>query len=323
MDSIKVGVIGAGIMGKNHIRLTSEIPGFELIGIFDTNPEARLVAENYGVRYFSELDELFSSVDAVIIASPSSTHLPIALCAAEKGLHALVEKPLGLDAEEAATLCEAFQKSKTVLAAGHVEQFNPVVLEAEKILKNEVVIAINTRRFSPKDSRINDADVLQDLLIHDLDIIINSLNKSQIKKLYANGRTAYNKELVDYAHSLLEFEDGMLATVEASRTTEDKVRDIDIHTTNSYIRMDLLNKTLLITRRTNYKLDTGYNPVYRQENITEKVFIPIVEPLRAELLDFLDSIRNNRQPRTDGAKALYVLKIIDEMKAKIYHFGGK
>jgi len=322
MDNIKIGVIGAGNMGKNHIRLTSEIPGFELIGIFDTNPEAGLVAEKYGVRYFSDLNELFSSVEAVIIASPSSTHLPIALCAAEKGLHTFVEKPLGLNAKEATTLCEAFQKSKSVLAVGHVEQFNPVVLEAEKILKNEEVIVINTRRFSPKDTRINDADVLQDLLIHDLDIILNSLNKSPIKKLYANGRTVYNKVLVDYVHSILEFEDGMLATVEASRTTEDKVREIDIHTANSFIRMDLLNKTLLITRRTNYKLDTGYSPTYRQENITERVFIPMVEPLRAELLDFLDCIRNNRQPCTDGVKALYVLKIIDEMKAKIYHLEG-
>jgi len=320
MNNIKIGVIGAGNMGKNHIRLTSEIPGFELIGIFDTNPEARLIAEKYGIRYFTELDELFSSAEAVIIASPSSTHLKIALCAAEKGLHTLVEKPLGLNAKEAAILCDAFQKSKTVLAVGHVEQFNPVVSEVEKILKNEVMIAVNARRFSPKDTRINDADVLQDLLIHDLDIILNSLNKSQIKKLYANGRTAYNKDLVDYAHSLIEFEDRMLATVEASRTTEDKVREIDIHTTNSFIRMDLLNKTLLITRRTNYKLDTGYSPTYRQENIIERVFIPIVEPLRAELLDFLDCIRNNRQPRTDGAKALYALKIIDEMKAKIYKF---
>lgn len=321
MENIKIGVIGAGNMGRNHIRLTAEIPEFELIGIFDTNRETKRVAEQYNVQYFPELDELLSSVQAVVIASPSSTHLQTALRVSEKGLHALVEKPLGLDSQDAKAICDAFQKSKTVLAVGHVERFNPVVSEVEKMIESEKIIAINTRRFSPKDTRINDADVLQDLLIHDLDIVLNGLNKSKIKKLHANGRTAYNERLVDYVHSIVEFENGVLATLEASRTTEDKIREINIHTVNSFIRMDLLNKTLTITRRTNYKLDMGYNPTYRQENITEKVFIPMVEPLRAELLNFAESIRNTHPPRAGGEKALYVLSVIDEMKKQIYTEG--
>jgi len=318
MKGIRIGVIGAGSMGKNHIRLTSEIPSFDLIGIYDTDPKVKRIAEQYNVEYFSEIHALFSSVEAVVIASPSSVHAKTAIQAAENGLHALVEKPLGLGSAEAAEICEAFQKSKKVLAVGHVERFNPVVSEVEKIIEREEVLAINTRRFSPKDLRINDSDVIQDLLIHDLDIVLNGLNKSKIKKLYANGRTAYNESLVDYAHSIIEFEDGVLATLEASRTTEDKVRDINIHTANSFIRMDLLNKTLMITRKTSHTLDTWYSPTYRQENITEKVFIPIIEPLRAELLDFADCIQNGQIPLTDGAKAFYVLQIIDEMQKQIY-----
>ena len=318
MEKIKVGVIGAGNMGKNHIRLTSELPDFELVGIYDNSENAEQIARQYGTRFFSKPDELISSVDAVVIASPSSTHCPLALRAATAGLHTLVEKPLGLNSKEALEICDAFMKSQTVLVVGHVERFNPVVLEAEKLIEQEDVIAINTRRFSPKDLRINDADVVQDLLIHDLDIVVNCLNKSKIKKLNANGRTAYNERLVDYTHTIIEFENGILATLEASRTTEDKIRDIDIHTRSSYIRMDLLNKSLTITRRTNYKLDTGYSPAYRQENITEKVFIPMVEPLRAELQDFANCIKSGSIPRVGGGDALNVLQIIDDIKKQIY-----
>jgi predicted dehydrogenase len=318
MNAIKIGVIGAGNMGKNHIRLISEIPSFDFVGIYDTKPEAAEVAKNYDVCFFSEVDELLSRVEAVVIASPSSTHLDMAVKAAGEGLHALVEKPLGLNSKEARLICDAFDKSGTVLAVGHVERFNPVVLEVEKMIGHEEVIAINTRRFSPKNPRISDADVLQDLLIHDLDIVMNALNKSGIRQLYANGRTSFSKSHVDYTHSIIEFENGVLATLEASRTTEDKIREIDIHSANSFIRMDLLNKTLTITRSTNFKLDTGYNSTYRQDNITEKVFIQMVEPLRSELLDFYSSISGAGSPRISGEDALSVLKVVDDMSKQIY-----
>jgi len=319
MSAIKIGVIGAGSMGKNHIRLTSELSKFELVGIYDTNAETGKLAKEHGIRFFDDINILFSSVDAVVIASPSSTHCQLTIQAAKNGLHALVEKPLGLDSKEAKQICDAFKMSRTVLAVGHVERFNPVVLEVEKMLENEEVIAINAKRFSPKALRINDADVMQDLLIHDLDIVMSSLNGSKVKKIHANGRTAYNESLVDYVHSIIEFEDGVLATIEASRATEDKIRDIDIHTVNSFIRMDLLNKTLSVTRRSNYKLDTGYNPTYRMENIIEKVFIPMVEPLRAELLDFAECIQTGKEPRVSGKNALHVLGVIDEMSRQIYN----
>ena len=318
MSAIKIGVAGAGNMGRNHIRLTSELQAFDLVGIYDTRPEAASIAEQCNTQLFSDLDELFSSVEAVVIATPSSTHKQMAICAAEKGLHALVEKPLGLDFDEAMVINKAFKEANTVLAVGHVEQFNPVVLEVGKIMESEDIVAVNMRRFSPKDLRINDADVLQDLLIHDLDILLNCLNKTKVKRLHANGRTVYNEKLVDYVHTILEFEDGVLATIEASRATEDKIREIDIHTTNAFVRMDLLNKVLTITRRTNYKLDTNHSISYRQENITEKVFVPMVEPLRAELINFAECIRNASLPRTCGESACYVLGVVDEMKKQIY-----
>jgi len=318
MSQIKTGIIGFGNMGKNHVRLVSEINDFNLIGVYDNDPVKTSAAEHYSFKFFSTVNELFSSVEAVIIASPSSTHHKLALEAAKTGLHTLVEKPLGVDSKEAVEICNAFKETQSVLAVGHVERFNPVILEVEKLLEHEEVIAVNIRRFSPRDERINDVDVVQDLLIHDLDIVINCLNRSGIKRLHANGRTAYNEYFVDYAHALIEFNDGVLATLEASRVTEDKVRDIDIHTRNSFIRMDLLHRTVTITRRTNCKLDTGYSPTYRQENIIEKVFIQMVEPLRAELIDFAKCIKTGSKPRVTGEDACYALEIIDKIKQQIY-----
>jgi predicted dehydrogenase len=318
MNPIKTGIIGFGNMGKNHVRLVSEINEFDLIGIYDNDPAKSPGPERDNFKFFSTAGELFSSAEAVIIASPSSTHHRLALEAAKHGLHVLVEKPLGIDYKEAIEIRDAFNAGNSVLAVGHVERFNPVILEVEKLLEHEEIIAINTRRFSPRDIRIKDVDVVQDLLIHDLDIVVNCLNRSGIKRLHANGRTSYSEYYVDFAHALIEFEDGVLATLEASRATEDKVRDIDIHTQNSFIRMDLLNRTVTITRRTNYKLDTGYSPTYRQENIIERVFIQMTEPLRAELIDFAKCIRTGSEPRVTADDACYVLKFIDKIKQQIY-----
>ena len=318
MNAIDIGIIGAGNMGKNHIRLTSEMPEFRLVGIFDPGQNTQDLAEQYGIARFQSVEKLMDRVQAVVIACPSSLHYETALLAASHGIHALVEKPLSLNEKDAQSIKEKFDESGKLLAVGHVERFNAVVTEAVKLIEDEEVVAINARRFSPVDLRINDSDVVQDLMIHDLDILVNILNKSPVKKTQAFGRPVYNKEFIDYATALLEFENGVLASVSASRTTEDKVRAIDIHTRSSYVRMDLLDKTLNITRRTSYKLDTGHNIAYKQENIIERVYIPLVEPLRAELANFAFCINKNIKPSNDAASAIYTIRILDAIRGQIY-----
>jgi len=157
MAKIKIGVIGAGNMGRNHIRLVSEmVNDFEFKGVYDPAHERLKTVEIYNPTVFKTVESLMDSVDAVIIAAPSSLHLEIALKAAKHGLHALVEKPLALTASDASIISDAYSNTGKVLMVGHIERFNPVVAELQKIVKDEHIVAINMTRCSPKDKRISD-----------------------------------------------------------------------------------------------------------------------------------------------------------------------
>lgn len=313
---VKIGVIGTGNMGKNHVRITNEESAlFELVALHDANAEtAYNMAETFGVHHTKSIEELLGMVEAVVIAAPSSLHTEIALMAAQRGVHALVEKPLALTVADAEKICIAFAKAEKVLMVGHVERYNPVMIELQKILKNEQVIAIDAHRCSPFDGRISDADVISDLMIHDIDLLCNGLVQERIVKLQAHGKNVASKRNLDYVQALVDFDGGIMGSITASRITEDKIRTVDVHTRTAYIHADLLTRTLQIARRTNYSLDTGYAPTYRQENIIEKVMVPMFEPLKKELAIFADCIRNNRIPPTKGEDAVRSIDIATQIR---------
>ncbi len=317
--AVRIGIIGAGNMGRNHIRLTREMNNlFDFAGVFD--PDIQKI-KDLGLedKAFGSEEELIEKVDAVGIVAPSSLHKDIALKCAEKGRHALVEKPLALSKEDASEIVSAFEKTDKVLMVGHVERFNPVVIELEKILKNEDIVAVHIERCSSMDRRISDTDVIYDLMIHDIDILENGLmNGADVSRISAYGNKVYSPRFMDYVESVMQFEEGVVASVIASRTTEDKIRKVRIHCKNSYIDADLLNRTLNISRKTVLNLDVGYDPVYRQENIVEKVFISNEEPLKAELKHFHDCIVNGSVPKNNGASAVKSIGILDEIKQQIY-----
>lgn len=172
---IKVGIIGAGNMGKNHIRLTKEMHDiFDLCSVYDPDVKRLNDLLVTDIAALSE-DELIDKCDAVIIAAPSSLHKRIALKAAKAGKHLLVEKPLALSAEDAKEVVDAYKGTDKVLMVGHVERFNSAVLELEKILENEEIVAVNIERCSSMDTRIQDTDVVYDLMIHDVDILLNAI----------------------------------------------------------------------------------------------------------------------------------------------------
>lgn len=318
MEKIKIGVIGVGNMGKNHIRLALELNSiYDLVGVYDVNPE-RIRQIGYQGRIFNNVDSLLEAVDAVVIAVPSALHKDLALRAAQVGVHALVEKPLALSCNDARVINSAYENIDRVLMVGHVERFNPVVLELEKILDNEKIVAISIERCSPADLRISDTDVVYDLMIHDIDILINALNKSEAKRINAIGRTVYNEKNVDYAQSFITFENNILASVAASRTTEKKIRLVKIHCNDSFIEADLLHKTIMIYRKTKYKLDVGYSPLYRQESVVEEVFVPNTESLKNELMHFAMCIRKEAVCKTSGNASIKSLSVLDNIKDMIY-----
>lgn len=316
---IKIGIIGAGNMGKNHIRLARELNNeFDFIGVYDPD-EGRINTLGLSDYYFETEEALINAVDAVVIAAPSSLHKRIALKVAEAGKHLLVEKPIALSASDAQEVVDAFSGTTQVLQVGHVERFNPVVLELEKIIKNEDVVAVHIERCSSMDRRISDTDVVYDLMIHDVDILVNGLmSGAGITSIISQGAKVYSQHYMDYVESLLKFDNGVVASIVSSRTTESKIRRVQIHCRNSYIDADLLNRTLTISRKTTYNLDIGYDPVYRQENIVEKVFVSNEEPLRAELKHFHDCIVENKPAKTSGKTAVRSVAVLDTIKEQLY-----
>lgn len=316
---VKVGIIGAGNMGKNHIRLAREMNNdFDFVGVFDPD-ENRINTLGLSDCYFKTEEELIEAVDAVIVAAPSSLHKRLALKVAAAGKHLLVEKPIALSAADGQEIVEAFANTKQVLQVGHVERFNPVVLELEKIVSNEDVVAVHIERCSPMDRRISDTDVVYDLMIHDVDILVNGLmSGANVESVTSLGAKVYSDKFMDYVESMFKFDNGVIGSVVSSRTTESKIRRIQLHCRNAYIDADLLHRILTISRKTAYTLDIGYDPAYRQENVVEKVFVSNEEPLRAELKHFHDCIEESKPAKTSGKSAIKSVKVLDTIKEQIY-----
>lgn len=316
---IKVGIIGAGNMGKNHVRLAKELVNeFELIGVFDPSDEQIKVLGLEDIRY-TDQNALIEDADAIITAAPSFLHKDIALSVAEHNKHLLVEKPLALSAKDAEMVKNAFDETGKVLTVGHVERFNPVITELEKIVKKEKIIAVHIERCSSKDLRIKDTDVIYDLMIHDVDILMNSINPdAALTQLSCYGTRVYSPKYLDYVESIMEFNNGVIASIISSRATENKIRKIAIHCENAFIDADLLNRTLTISRKTDFTLDVGYSPVYKQENITERVFVSNEEPLKAELKDFHKCITTNSVPKNNAATALRSIRVLDSISDELY-----
>lgn len=314
---IKIGVIGTGNMGRNHVRILNEEKStFSLEAVYDKDTNTAVsVSEKYGgVKVTSSAEELLRCVDAVVVAVPSSFHKEVALKAAGMGVHTLVEKPLALNPEDAYKICGAFEKSGTVLMVGHVERYNPVVTELQNIINGESPIAFDIHRCSPFSPRISDSDVISDLMIHDIDIMCSGFNPVKIKRINAQGRSVFSSGL-DFVQTLIEFENGVLASITASRITQDKIRTIDVHAKEAFIHADLLSRAIQITRRTNYECGVCKTRMYEQDSIVEKVVVPSAEPLRAELLAFAGCINGGAKPLSGGKSSSYAVDIASRIRA--------
>lgn len=320
MRQLKIGVIGVGNMGKNHLRiLTEETSRFSVVGIYDVDfARAKKIAEQYGTIPFSNADALLKKVEAIVIAVPSSLHKELGLLAASYQVSALIEKPLAITSKDASELNRAFISCNCKLAVGHVERFNPVIVELKKILQHEEMIAIEVRRYSSFDGRIKDASVVEDLMIHDIDLVCNLMKGHQIVELSGFGQIIKSNSL-DFVHSMMKFDNGVQATVCASRVTEDKIRELHIHTRDSFIKADLLAKTLQISKRTNMIIDEGYESSYKQDGTIQKIFVPIIEPLRAELLSFYNAVVYDGCVETDGEMAANVISICENISQHAVH----
>jgi predicted dehydrogenase len=311
-NRIRVAVVGAGEFGRNHARVYRELPGAELAGIYDKNPErAKQIAAEFETKTFSSLEDLRGQVDAASVAVPTVDHASVGCKLLELGLDVLVEKPMASDLAEADALIEAAKKFARVLQVGHVERFNPAVIAVQPILNRPLFFEVH--RLGVFTPRSLDVDVIFDLMIHDLDILLTYVNEP-VTEVKAVGIPVLTDK-VDIAHARLEFAGGAVANITASRVSTERVRKMRFFQQHEYISLDYARRDAL---RVAVK-----KPGPQPEFAFEKLNAPAVEPLQAELEAFLDSIRTRQEPRTGGRAGRAALDLAQRVMTSIQEHGER
>jgi predicted dehydrogenase len=327
--TIRLGVVGTGSMGKNHARIFSEMPDAKFTAILDSREEtAREMSGKYGAIPFSDIAAFADAVDAVTIATPTVTHFEIAKALLERGKHVLVEKPFTETPEQARELCAIAQERKLVLQVGHIERFNPVMSALESRLTAPRFI--EATRLSPYPGRSLDVGVVLDVMIHDLEIILH-LVRSPWVQVDAVGVAILSKR-EDIANVRIRFENGCVANITASRISQEKVRKIRVFQPDAYLSLDYQKQDgyLLRVAREDEKESTFIGKLLGvaagstivtefagKRIVREPVAIEKDEPLKRELVSFVECARAGAQPKVTGHQATAALELALEITRKI------
>ncbi|MDZ4725229.1 MAG: Gfo/Idh/MocA family oxidoreductase [Leptospira sp.] len=304
---VRLGVIGTGHMGQYHVNVAKMLSDAELVGIFDaSNERATQIAEKHKTKAFNSETELLNAVDAVVIAAPTFLHHKIAKQALESNKHVLVEKPISQTVEEAKELVALANKNKLVLQVGHVERFNGAVLELGKIAEHPLLI--ESRRLAPYNSRIADVGVVLDMMIHDIDIVLN-LVKSEVVDVKAVGSSVVSKH-EDVASVVIRFANGCVASLNASRASQAKIRTLNISQKDSYVFLDFTNQEIELHRQASSTTQLGSGEIrYKQESIVEKIFVHKDNPLKQEHEHFINCIKGEVEPMVKGESDIRTLEV--------------
>ena len=319
MRPVKVGVIGIGNMGWHHARVLSLLKDADLVGVADPDGDrGALAVEQFGCRWFADYRTMLSEVEAVCIAVPTLLHHPVGLACLEAGLHVLIEKPIAASQDEATALIGAANDSGRLLQVGHIERFNPAFRELTKVVANEEVVVLEGRRHSPHADRANDVSVVLDLMIHDIDLVLELAQAPVVRLAAAGGRSADGP--IDYVNATLGFQNGVVASLTASKMSHRKIRSLSAHCRSSLVETDFLNHTLHIHRRAHewYSADHG-ELLYRNDGFIEEVSTTSIEPLYAELEHFLICVRGRETPAVDGLQASRALRLADLIEQAVEH----
>jgi UDP-N-acetylglucosamine 3-dehydrogenase len=298
-NTLRVGVVGVGVMGSNHARVLSELPGVKLIGVVDPDDKPRnRVAQALGCAAFTDLEAMLGAgIDAAIIAAPTQLHREIALECARHGIHILVEKPIASTIEEGRAIVAAAQRAGVTLMAGHVERFNPAVQSLKKAIQDQNILSIAITRVGPFPPRMSNVGVVIDLAVHDIDLI-RWFTDSEIVQIQPQTSSAIAAR-EDIA--LLQFRtaSGVLAHINTNWLTPFKARNIHIATRDKYLIADLL--TLQVTECFGFQPDGSYS--------MRHLSVGYAEPLRSELLAFINAVRTGTTPAVTGEEGVASLEI--------------
>jgi len=317
MGKLKIGVIGTGHLGKLHTKMFTEIENCELVGIYDSNSEqAKNVSEEFKVESLNSADELLGKVDAVSIAAITSAHYEIAKKSFEQGVHVFVEKPITATIPQAEELVKISNDKKLNLQVGHIERFNPALVSMEKYMLEPKFI--QTDRLAQFNPRGTDVAVVLDLMIHDIDIIL-SLVKSEVKDVQANG-VAIVSDNLDIANARIQFENGAVANVTASRISQKKMRKMRIFQQDGYIALDFVTGVAELFRL--MPIDTEDSPSFislgelgvgdkKRKLVYEQPEQKEINALKYELQLFINSVLKNENPVVSGEDGLRALKVAE------------
>lgn len=314
---LKVGVLGAGHLGKIHLKLLQQSSKFELVGFYDPIASyAREVAAEFGYTYVESIDELIEAVDVIDIVTPTLNHFDCAKKAIEKGKHVFIEKPITKTLEEAETLRDLVAHKNIRGQVGHVERFNPAFTAVKDTIVNPMFI--ESHRLAEFNPRGTDVPVVLDLMIHDIDIILSVVN-SEVKKVHASGVSVIS-DTPDIANARIEFENGCVANLTASRISMKNMRKSRFFQKDAYISVDFLKKKSEVVRMKDAPEDPDDFAMILQnaEGVKKQIYFenPTILQNNAildELESFADAIQNGTTPIVSLQQGTRALKVAEQI----------
>ncbi|MFZ5623867.1 MAG: Gfo/Idh/MocA family protein [Gemmatimonadota bacterium] len=311
---LPVGVVGVGALGRHHARHLAQMPEARLVGVYDVDQErARAIANEYGCRAFADLDALLAEVEAVSVVVPTASHVAVGLRALGAGVPVLMEKPLAATLEEADQLVAAAAARGLQLQVGHIERFNRAVRAAAPYLEEPRFV--EGHRLAPFQPRGTDVAVVLDLMIHDLDLILHLTGGAELVDVRASGAQVLSSHL-DIVNARVEFDNGTVASVTASRVARERRRLLRIFQETGYLRLDLAQGTGEFLR-----VRKGWAPGEgsQLEDALERIVLeaPEVDALRAELESFVHAVRGGRETVVTGAEGRAALALALAVSAAV------
>ena len=318
---IKIGVVGAGHLGKIHLKLLNSSKRFQLMGFYDTDLKiSKELSDKEGYRCFSNLDNLLDNVEAIDIISPTITHYQIAKQAILSNKHVFIEKPITNNVDHAKDIIKLSRKNNIIGQVGHVERFNPAYVAAFNHIKDPMFI--ESHRLSDFNPRGTDVSVIMDLMIHDIDIVLSTV-KSKVKKINASGVSIIS-DSPDIANARIEFENKCVANLTASRISLKKMRKTRIFQKDAYISIDFLEKELQIVKiKDAVKSNSNLSMVIKTNTGKDKIIYfenpEIIEEnsILNELESFANSINNKSLPKVTLLDGYEAIKVANEVMSQI------
>ncbi|MCS6817516.1 MAG: Gfo/Idh/MocA family oxidoreductase [Blastocatellia bacterium] len=312
---LRVAVVGVGRIGKEHARIYASLPEAILVGVCDIDRvRGEAIATQYAVPYYADYRGLIGRVDAVSVAVPTESHAEIACEFLENGVAVLVEKPMARTLEEAERMIRSARATGALLQVGHLERFNPAVSALSTLISEPKFFEVH--RLGEFTERSLDIDVVLDLMIHDLDILLSLVN-AEVRAVHAVGVPILT-DRVDIANARLEFTNGCVANVTASRISREKVRKLRVFQPNAYISLDYTRQELEV-----YRLVASADSSGRPRILSERVAVSRDEPLRAQLEAFLKCVREGRPPLVGGEDGYRALALALRILAAIREHGRR